>query len=109
MNAQYPPGKHVIPMTHELEVGAVVPRDVLESIGECLALRKELLEVAEAAGHGLAAYVDDPGIGQNEVNQPDVPEVVRHLVDEARPARSPIGTGVAQVLLTEAAAVGRGQ
>ena len=86
MNAQHSSGKHLIPVTHELEVVAVVPRDVLQSIRERLPLREELLEVAEAASHRLAPHVDDGGIGEDEVDEPDVPEVVGHLVDEARPA-----------------------
>ena len=87
LNAQHPSGKHLVPVRHELEVGAVVAGDVLEAVGELLALGEQLLEVAEAAGHRLAPRVDDPGVGQDQVDEADVPEVVRHLVDEARPAR----------------------
>ena len=45
---------------------------------------EQLLEVAEAAGHGLAARIDDLGVRQDQVDQADVAEVVRHLVDEER-------------------------
>ena len=34
----------------------------------------------------MAAHVDDAGVGQDQVNEPDVGEVVRHLVDEERRA-----------------------
>src|SRR5580658_11015272 len=87
MHAQDAPGRqHTVPVAHELEVGAVVARDVVDAIGELLALREQLLEIAEAAGHRLAPCIDDAGIRQHQVDEPEVAEVVRHLVDEERSA-----------------------
>src|ERR1700685_2596511 len=49
MNAQDAPGEHAIPMAHQLEIGPIVTRDVLDAVGELLPTGKELLQVAEAA------------------------------------------------------------
>ena len=96
-----PAGKYRVPVAHQLEVRAVVARDVFQAVGEHLALGEQLLEVAEAAGHGVAARVDDPGVRQHQMNQTDVPEVVRHLVDEVGLIGA-IDAGIAQVFLTQA-------
>src|ERR1700744_3540778 len=75
-------GKYRVPVAHEVQVAAVVARDVLDAVGEVLATGEELFQVAEAAGHGLAADVDDFRPRQHEVDEADVTEVVGHLVDE---------------------------
>src|SRR5581483_8031516 len=54
----------------------------LHAVGELLSLGEQLLEVAEAAGKGFAPRVDQLGPRQHQVNESQVPEVVRHLVDE---------------------------
>src|SRR6516162_2432430 len=82
VHAQHPAPEHAVPVPHELEVGAVVTGDLLDAVREFLAVGEELLEVAEAAGHRLAPGIDDAGVREHEVDQADVPEVVRHLVDE---------------------------
>src|SRR5256886_16378521 len=84
MDAQHPTRQHSIPMLHELEVSAVVAGDVLDAVSELLAAGVQLLEVPETAGHRLAARVDDLGVRQHQMNETDVPGIVRHLVDEAR-------------------------
>src|SRR4029077_7283228 len=57
--AQNAPGKHAIPMAHELEVRAGVARNLGDAVGEFLPVREELLEIAEAARHRLASRIDD--------------------------------------------------
>src|SRR5215475_13213511 len=74
-----------IPVTHQLEIRPVIPRDLLDPVAELLSPRVKLLEVADAAGKWLAPNVDDPRIRQHQVDQAYVREVVRHLVDEMRP------------------------
>ncbi len=101
---QHSPGQHRIPVTHELEVSAVVTRDVLDAVGELLAVGEQLLEVAEAAGHRLAPCIDDACVRQHEVYQTDVPEIVRHLVDEVRLAGA-VDTGLAEVVRSQLAQV----
>ena len=87
-------------MAHQLEIGAVVACDVVDAVGELLALREQLLEIAEAAGHRLAPRIDDARVGQHQVDQSDVAEVVRHLVDEERLAGA-VDAGGCQILLAE--------
>jgi hypothetical protein len=65
--------------------------------------RVQLLEVAEAAGHRLATRIDDLRVRKHQVDQPGVAEIVRHLVDEKRPAGDAVVARVAQVGLTERA------
>src|SRR2546429_7154775 len=84
LHAQDPPRQHRVPVGHDVDIRTVVAPDVLEAVGELLSRGEELLEVAEAAGERLAAGIDDPRIRQDEVDQADVAEVVRHLVDEVR-------------------------
>ena len=69
---------------------------------------KSCLKLLKQTGHRLAPHVDDSGVGQEQMNEADVAEVVRHLVDEARPPGGAIGACIAQVLLPEPAEVHRG-
>ncbi len=107
LDPQSPARQHLVPVPHELHIAAVVPRYVVHAVRKLLARGKQLLEIAEATGHRLAARVDDPGVGQDQVNEPDVAEVVRHLVDEARRERTTlartIDAGVGDILLAKAA------
>src|SRR5213082_3449467 len=84
LHVQDPPRQDRVPVGHDVHIRTVVAPDVLEAVGELLSRGEELLEVAEGAGERLAAGIDDPRIRQDEVDQADVAEVVRHLVDEVR-------------------------
>jgi len=88
LDAEHLASKGVVPMRHQLEVGAVIAGDVFDAVGELLPRGKQLLEVAEAAGHRLAARVDDPGVREHELDQTQMPEIIRHLVDEVGLARA---------------------
>ena len=79
----------------------VVAGQVFEAVGELLAAREQLLEVAEAAGHRLAPCVDDLRVRQHQVDQADVAIVVRHLVDEERRAAAAVVPRVADVGFAE--------
>src|SRR5450631_932071 len=83
-------------MIHQLQIHPVIAGDVLDAVGKFLSGCEQLLEIAEAAGHRFAARVDDFGIGQNQVDESDMPEIVRHLVDEEG-LRSAIDAGVRKV------------
>jgi hypothetical protein len=54
--------KYPVAVSHQLEIRPVVARDVLDVVGELLPTGKQLFQVAEAARHGLAADIDDPGL-----------------------------------------------
>jgi hypothetical protein len=49
---------------------------------------EQLLVVAEAAREGVSARIDDLGVGQDQMNQPEVAKIIRHLVDEEGLARA---------------------
>src|SRR6185312_11881302 len=84
LDPQYLSRQDCIPMPHEAHIHVVIPGKVLEAVDEprSIAGGEELFEVAETAGHRLSARVDDPGIGQNEVNQAQIQKVARPFVDE---------------------------
>src|SRR5258708_26782398 len=100
LHAQDLPGEYGVPVLHELDIAPVITADVVKTVRELLTAGEKLLEIAEAAGHGLAPRVDDLRVGQNEVNEADMAEVVRHLVDEERLPRSQY-LRIGDVLLTE--------
>ena len=93
-------------MSHQLEIGTVVASDVLNAVGELLPSGKQLLQIAEAARHGLSPHVNDFGVRHHEMDEPDVEEVVRHLVDEEWLIAA-IGARVGQVALAEPAEIFR--
>ena len=77
-------GQHAIPVGHEIDVIGIVVADLGQSVGKLLPLREQLFEAGKAAVHRRAARIDDSGVGQDELDQSDMPEVVGHLVDEER-------------------------
>ena len=79
---QHPPRQHGVPVRHEAEVGAVVATEVDEVVAEGLPFGEVLFEDAEAAVHRIATRVDDRRVRQDRVDEADVTEVVRQLVDE---------------------------
>ena len=87
-------------MPHQLQIGSVVTGDIVDAVGELLAIGEQLLQVTETARHRFTPRVDDPGVRQHQVNQAQVPEVVRHLVDEERLAGA-VDAGVGQILRAE--------
>src|SRR5262249_49925348 len=101
-DSQDPPGQHCVPMSHELEIGPVIAGDILDAVGELLAVGEQLPQVAETTCHRIAADVDDPGVRQHEMDKPDVAEVVRHLVDEEWLSMT-VGTCVGDVTLSKLA------
>src|ERR1700691_1411842 len=100
LDSENPSGQPAVPVPHQLEIRAVVARDVLDAVRELLSGGEQLLQIAETAGHGLAAGVDDLGVRQYQVNETYMPEVVRHLVDEVRPVR-PVNAGIAEVFFAQ--------
>src|SRR5437763_12333747 len=108
LHAQDPPRQHRVPVGRDVDICTVVAPDVLQAVGELLSRGEELLEVAEAAGERLAAGIDDPRVRQDEVDQADVAEVVRHLVDEVR-LTGAVHARVRDVFLAEAEPLRRGE
>ena len=76
-------------------------------VAEVLAAREVLLEVREAAGQRMPARIDDLRVRQDQVDQADVREVVRHLVDEERAIRLALDARALEVALARARAAQR--
>src|SRR5438874_12665130 len=108
LHVQDSPRQYRVPVGHDVDIRTVVAPDVLEAVGELLSRGEELLEVAEGAGERLAAGIDDARVRQDEVDQADVAEVVRHLVDEVRLIRA-VHARVRDVFLAEAQPLRRGE
>ena len=96
-------------MRHELDVVAVVAADLGEVVGEILAAREMLLEAGEAAAERMPARIDDLRVRQHQVDEPDVREVVRHLVDEERRRRFALDARLREIPLAERAQLVRGE
>ena len=67
-------------MVHQRDVVGVIATDFREAVGEFLPLGEELFEAREAAIHRRTARIDNLRVGQDEVDEADMPEIVRHLV-----------------------------
>src|SRR5258707_11623734 len=100
LHAQDLPGQHGVPMLHQLNIAPIIAADVLETVRKLLAAREKLLEITEATGHRLAPRVNDLRVRQNEVNEANVAEVIRHFVDEERLPRSKY-LRIVDILLTQ--------
>src|ERR1700722_5928349 len=100
IDTEHFPRQRLVPVLHQVEIRPVVPRDVRDAIGELLSVGKQLLEIAEAAGHRFTARVDDPRVRQHQMDETDMPEVIRHLVDEMRLVGS-IDPRIRQVFFAE--------
>src|SRR6202034_2118763 len=108
-HAMHAPGQHRVEMRHEGDVVAVVAAEVVEPVGEVLAACEVLLEAREAAAERMTAGVDDAGIGQDRLNEPDIQAVVRHLVDEKRRAALAQDARALEVALAESGELGARQ
>ena len=65
------------------EQGAMVcAAKIVEVVGEGLSLREVLLESREAGAERVPARIDDFCLRQDHMDQADMIEIVRHLVDE---------------------------
>src|SRR5579862_6886291 len=73
LHTQYAARQNLVPVMHQPDVQLVVVPDILEAVGEFLTFGEQLLEVAEAASHRLAARIDDLSPRQDQVNQAEVP------------------------------------
>ena len=97
--------QHRIEMRHELDVVAVVAADVFQAVGEVLAAGEMLFESRKAAAERVAPRIDDLRVRQQQLDQADVREVVRHLVDEEGRVGLALDARLLQILLAQGAAV----
>src|SRR5262249_47498241 len=102
---QHSSGKHAVPMSHQFEINRVEAGDVLNAVSKVLTAGEQLLQIAEAACHGLASYIDDFRVRQNQVNEANVAEIIRHFIGEEQLV-STIGAGITQVAFAKRAEFG---
>src|SRR5690606_1091707 len=86
-------------MRHRLYVVAVVAAELLEARAEIDRATEVLGEVGEAASQGMPPDVDDPGVRQNQVDEPDTGPVEGHLVREERAIRPAAGADGREISL----------
>src|SRR3569833_3084496 len=103
MDAMHSAGQYGIEVRHELDVVDVIAADVVEVVAEALAPGEMLFESREAISQRVAPDIDDPRARQHQVDEADMPEVVRHLVDEEWRGWLTLHTGSYEILLTERA------
>src|SRR6476646_4729112 len=97
-------GQNFAVVRHQNHAAGVVPAEIVETIGKLLAAREMVAEIREAARHRIAADLDHFRIWQNEMNEPDMQEIVRHLVHEMRPPLSAVNARTLQILCTQCTA-----
>jgi hypothetical protein len=96
-------GEHAVEVRHQLDIVGVVAADIVQAVGEALAAGEVLLEAGEAAGQRMPARVDELRVGQDQLDQADVQEIVRHLVDEERRIGLALDPRVPQITFAEGA------
>src|SRR6266853_1679421 len=94
-------------MRHELDVVAIVTAEFGELVGKILAAGEVLLEAGETAAERMAARVDNTRVGQHQVYESQVQEIVWQLVDEEGAAVLALDSGAREIVLTERAQLGR--
>src|SRR6202035_5846967 len=94
-------------MRHELDVVAIVTAELGELVGEILAAGEVLLEAGETAAQRMAARVDDARVGQHQVYESQVQEIVWQLVDEKGAAVLAVDSGARDMPLPKRGQLGR--
>ena len=89
----------LFPLLRDHTLGTIPSLGLAALVGGALAL---LLGLPLMRLSGLAAGIDYFGVGQNQMHQTEMPEVVRHLIDEKCLAAWTVDPGVGQILLAEA-------
>src|SRR6202171_1525101 len=93
-------------MRHELDVVAIVTAEFGELVGKILAAGEVLLKAGETAAQRMAARVDNARVGQHQVYESQVQEIVWQLVDEKGAAVLALDSGAREIVLTERAQLG---
>ncbi len=86
-------------MGHQFDVISIVLADGLEVVAEQLRVCEMLFEQGQPAGHGMATDIDNPRVGQDQVDEAYVRGIVRHFVDEPWPTQYSMHAGLAEVSL----------
>ena len=101
LHAVHAAGQRLVPVVHHPGVITVVLADVFQAISESLPAGEQLLEAGKTAAHRVAPRVDDLAVGQNQVDQSDVLEIIGHLIDKKWVISSALDAGGFQVTLAQ--------
>ena len=69
-------GKNRLPMAHQTMIVAVISSQILQVIGEVLALCPELFETTKAIVHWIAQGINNFGIGHRQQYQTHIDKVI---------------------------------
>ena len=83
MEAEDPTWQYPVVMIHELHIAAIKAAHLIEPIAELVTRTKQMHKIGKATGHGMTPYIDDRRPGKEQMDKPDMQEVVRRLVNEA--------------------------
>ncbi len=73
-------------MLHQRHIIGVIAADFFQAIGKFLALREKLFEAGKTTIHRVAPRIDDFRIRQDEMDKPDMAEIIRHFIGKERSA-----------------------
>src|ERR1043166_5549341 len=91
------PRQRGVEMRHQRDVIREIAAELGKLVAEFLAPGEMMREVGEAAGHGAATHVHDLGLRQDQMNEPGMKEIVRHLVDEEGPLGAAMDARLLQI------------
>ena len=91
--------QHPAPMLHQIEIHPVIAAELRQIIGIVDLIGEMLAEAGQAGVERIAAQMDDPRLGQDEMDEPDEHVVVGHLVGDpgrlGRQRAKPVDIGFA--------------
>ena len=97
--------QHPAPMLHQIEIHPVIAAELPQIVGIVDLIGEMLAEAGQAGVERVAAQMNDPRLGQDEMDEPDEHVVVGHLVGDPRrlgcqrPKALDIGFAAAAILL----------
>jgi hypothetical protein len=72
-----------VPVLHDRLVAAIIAAEFGEIVGKGLGSRKQQREALDAGIEGITKRIDEAGVRQRQMDQPDKDKVERHFVDDA--------------------------
>src|SRR5256885_13523709 len=84
-------------MLHERNVIAIVKPQLPQVVAEFLAADEELLIAGKAAGERVTPHVNDRRVWKHQVDETDMAEVSKHLIDEVGSAQRSVRLSTRQV------------
>ncbi len=85
--------QHPAPMLHQIEIHPVIAAELPQIVGIVDLVGEMLAEAGQAGVERVAAQMNDPRLGQDEMDEPDEHVVVGHLVGDPAAPRAPAPEG----------------